>query len=81
MEMQKQAKVAAKKEEVKGAKASEPLVIDGVTVPEDPAARAQWIEDQRAAYIAKMQTGLKRAEAAKGDIFQIKMMKQRITLA
>lgn len=46
--------MAAKKEEVKGAKASEPLVIDGVTVPEDPAARAQWIEDQRAAYIAKM---------------------------
>jgi len=37
------------KEEVKG-----PLVIDGQTVPEDPVQRAQWIEDQRTAYITKM---------------------------
>lgn len=37
------------KEEVKGEK--KPLVIDGQTVPEDPVQRAQWIEDQRTAYI------------------------------
>jgi len=52
------------KEEVKGQK--EPLVIDGQTVPEDPVQRAQWIEDQRTAYIKKMEEGLK---TGKGDVF------------
>ena len=58
------------KEEVKGAK--EPLVIDGQTVPEEPEARAQWVEDQRSAYIAKMKEAL---NSGKGNMFELKTIK------
>ena len=67
-----------KNQKQKEEKKNEPLVIDGQTVPEDPVERAKWVEDQRTAYITKMQAAL---DSGKGNMSEVNNIKQRLTLA